>query len=396
MGSVGIYWKMKTWINYFFMFSLCFWFVSCGENEEKGDDLGVNNTKDVAVSGGVQEMGSQYAVIMGFINVDQTTLMLVDEFGVQYSSSDNFYDYEEQATNGYTGREFTVVLGGLKPNTTYYYRTYVRTLVNKIYGETYSFTTDDIKIENKVRSLSYTRATIDTGHEQNQLFFSTKKDEKFEIYGYWDEYDNEVTTFYGYIDVKGLKPNTTYYYYTKTFVSGQEIKSDIQSFTTKALPIDLSNIVVNVSRKEDMVMMGGEDLKGLSGTLTFTITTNLASKYRFGLLAAYASGDNHFLYIIRRPDYMDYLTYADGTSSPIVLSKKYKNADDYMGREAIDSMIFLYEMNRKWGMTDDDWDEFYSLLRNIESSGATYMWPFIEIDGEQIFIGNAQKVSYKG
>lgn len=378
-----------------FVILMCLCFTSCS-NDEESKDLGINNTVDVAVSGGVQEKGSQYAVIMGFINVDQTTVMLVDEFGIQYSTSENFSYYYEQSTNGYTGREFTVILGELKPNTTYYYRTYVKTLVNKLYGDTYSFTTDDIKIENKVLNISYTKVIIDTNQEQNQLFFSTKKDDKYNIYGYWDEQGNEVTTFYGNIDVKGLEPNTTYYYYTKSFVAGQEFKSEIQSFTTKALPVDLSKTAVKVSRKENMRMMGGQDLTGLSGNLTFTITTNLASKYKFGLLAAYASNDNHFLYIIRRPDYRDYLTYTDGTTSPIVVTKNYTNVDDYAGIEEISSLAFFYELNSIGQMTDDDWTEFYSISRNIRSTGATYMWAFIEIDGEQIFIGNVQKVSYNG
>lgn len=122
---------------------------ACGGDDSVSDDVeqiqeGSNNTSDVAVTDKVTETSALYAVISGIVNVDQiTTTYSSIEFGIEISSTNDFYEPRRVAASGLVGRSFSVRVTGLQPSTKYYYRTYVdiSSLTFAYYGSTASFTT---------------------------------------------------------------------------------------------------------------------------------------------------------------------------------------------------------------------------------------------------------------
>ena len=117
---------------------------SCGD-----DDIsdGPNNTADVAVTGKVSEIGSNYAVINGVVNLDKITAAYNSiEFGVEVSTIDDFSNSRRVSVYSLVGRALSVKVTGLQQNTKYYYRTYVHpaSLSFVYYGSVSSFTTTAI------------------------------------------------------------------------------------------------------------------------------------------------------------------------------------------------------------------------------------------------------------
>ena len=126
---------------------LTFSLSACGGDDDDSSDQGQeaeHNTLDVAVTGQVTETAALYAVISGVVNVDQITASYSSiEFGIEISTSNDFYSSRRVAASGLVGRTFSVRVTGLQPVTKYYYRTYVdiSSLTFAYFGSTLSFTT---------------------------------------------------------------------------------------------------------------------------------------------------------------------------------------------------------------------------------------------------------------
>jgi len=369
----------------------CLCLCACG-GDDKNDvttppsapssNTGSDNTADLAVTGGVLILGPSYASIRGYINVDQVSAMLVESFGIEYYTNAQSAHFIAQ-TNKYTGREFAVDITGLKPNTTYYYRAFVKQLSGLTqYGKVLSFTTEKVKIDVEA---SYSWARISPQDEifaEYELFYSTKKDQDFKKYQY---YDDNITSIMPYTStIEGLAPGTTYYCY----LQNSKTKSDVFSFTTKALPFDLSGVSATYKFTPAYDSYKDEDgkthdLKWLGGTYTISITSNLGNQVKYGILGIKGLKDAS-LFDAYKTD-KERLFYSESTSSPYTIEVKAW-ADDHAYGTNIAPIEALVERVNEGDATHEDYWTLYDLLRQCEPA-EPYIQAFIEYNGEQIYIG---------
>ncbi len=143
----------------------CLILVACGDDEKElspGRDA-EKNTTDVAVTGDISEVGAFYAQLNGVVNLQHINDSYLNaKFGVEVSLAQDFTNKERTEASGLTGRSFSVCVRLSSPGTQYYYRTYVSpsNLSYDYYGETYSFTTNKLKTEEK---LSYVDLGLPSG-----------------------------------------------------------------------------------------------------------------------------------------------------------------------------------------------------------------------------------------
>lgn len=370
-----------------FFACVCLSIAGCSDDDDDGGGIGSGNTTDIAVTGKVTDITSSGATITGYININPALALLVQDFGVEYSISEDFsYSQYYAEVPGYTGREFSLRLRDLKPNTTYYYRTYVYQQMY-YYGKTMSFTTEDVEFT--VSDISYTRATLHypyPGIETSTLYYSTSADGPFYKYEYWDgrQVRDEVYTD-GFV-MEGLNPNTTYYCY---FVgSGQRFETI--SFKTKALPFNLSETSVKCTYYPTYNSYRNRygqtvDLKWLTGKYTVNITSNAGNQYKYGILAVY--GYTEFYAIKSGGTYIeDYLHYSTNTSSPYTVE-----VTGYRAWE-IERIEVLLELVNNWDATDDDYDLLDALIDEAKDAPRPYVQAFIEIDGERVYVGSVYSI----
>jgi len=139
---------MKKYL-YYAMAVMLMAVTACSKDDENGPNKGQDNTTDMAVTGGVNDVfldnyGLFVAEISGYVNVTDEMKMAIGMtpvLGVELSTSSSF---PEGGTAKYTtqrledNRKFTITATGLNEKTTYYYRTF---LTEAIFGKTESFTT---------------------------------------------------------------------------------------------------------------------------------------------------------------------------------------------------------------------------------------------------------------
>ena len=381
---------------YVFFVCACLSVVCCSNDDDDDAVIGGGNTVDMAVTGGVSDITLSTAIIKGYINVDQTLAMLIQDFGIEYSTDANFDSYysDYAKVSGYTGREFSVELFNLDPSTTYYYRTYVHQISGMYYyGKTLSFTTKAEAMELAVDNVSYTQAVVSYAHnnyKEATFYYSTKADGPFAVYEYWDDrYEWYNTISPGDLTIKGLEPGTTYYCYLIS--SGN--KSETVSFTTKSLPFDLSGTSVQCSYKPEYNSYkdwygSTVDLTWLGGTYTVNITSNVGNQYKYGILAAKTGSIEEFnLFKTIHPD-ENFLFYSTNTSSPYKVQVTCW-AGAHVQIESLLSRV------KEGEASVDDYDELAYLLKELRYGGAIYPYiqAFIEIDGEQIYIGSIYSLS---
>lgn len=107
------------------------------------------NTKDVAVTGAVEEVGAYYAIINGAVNLDVISGSYSSlEAGVEWSTVTDFSWSGHVVAQGITGNTIRIKAIPLASGKKYYYRTYVKISSNSLayYGEVKSFTTKDMDL----------------------------------------------------------------------------------------------------------------------------------------------------------------------------------------------------------------------------------------------------------
>ena len=105
---------------------LCF-LSSCGSDDSDNNDMpnpntGIDNYSDVAVTGGVKETGMTYADVIGYVNYPEGEVYDLP-VGIEYGEKPDELTMKSYGEN--KGRNISVTIQYLKPNTTYYYRTFV-------------------------------------------------------------------------------------------------------------------------------------------------------------------------------------------------------------------------------------------------------------------------------
>lgn len=264
---------MKKLLSIMLMASMVLSFNACGgdddgvsnsQNNASNANMGVNNTTDPVVTGGVQEVGMSYADVLAYYNSIPGAPDAYLWFGVDYG--ENKDNLDKSCSGMRSGRTITIKLTDLKPNTTYYYRAYMD-VGNEYYKERNNngteigtFTTKPFEVD--VNGLTVTASDIRfedaklkiTGTGGNQLsresiyigigvsksksnlennFVSLRK----RWPGYWESSKNDANGIVYYrednnLGLDGLDPGTTYYFLPYIELSGNVAMGQTQSFTT--------------------------------------------------------------------------------------------------------------------------------------------------------------------
>lgn len=353
------------------------------DNGNANANAGSDNTTDMAVTGEVTDITTWGATIKGYINIDPTLVMLIQDFGVEYSIYESFSPgYSNYAeVSGYTGREFSVSLRDLTPNRTYYYRTYIHQVSGMYqYGKTLSFTTKEVNWE--VSDISYTKATISypypgLTYEVSNLYYSTSPDGTFTKYEYEDGNTMSDKIYYGICTIEGLQPNTTYYCYLQASYN----RSPVVSFTTKAAPFDLSAISVTYDYTPKYNSYRDRygrtvDLKWLSGTYTVKVTSNLGNQYKYGVEKEF---DGTY--------YSNSVYYSTDTSSPYTIEVNVR-CDDRADE--------LLDLLKSGWVSADEYDLLEAIIKDERQARGynnpyPYLHSFVEIGGERIYLSSHQE-----
>ncbi len=158
--------------------------ASCGDDEEDAS----NNTQDVAVTGTASEVGANYAIVNGVVNLDAISASYTSvEVGVEVSTTQDFADSRRTQATDVVGRTISVRVGGLKHSTKYYYRTYVSisSLSFDYYGKTYSFTTQ--KVQGDYGNHAYVDLGLPSGTLWATCNIGADNPEDYGLYFAWGE-----------------------------------------------------------------------------------------------------------------------------------------------------------------------------------------------------------------
>lgn len=218
--------KQKTTFMKFFplvgcCLAMCLTASTCGDNNDDPDEGGNNKNPNVAVTGTVEEVGTDYAIVNGEVNLEGISANYSSvEFGVEYSDYDDFAPKKRIAATSLVGRSFTIEISGLNSETKYYYRTYVTvpSLSYDYYGKTRDFTTSGGGgggSDTPSGSGRYVDLGLTSGTLWATMNVGAKKPEQYGNYYAWGETkpkDNYTWSTYRWYD----SVNSGYYpYFTK-------------------------------------------------------------------------------------------------------------------------------------------------------------------------------------
>ena len=311
--------------------------VSCGKMESDADssapdlNTGEDNYVDLAVTGGVASTSYTCAEIIGYANLGPLALAGV-EFGVLVSEDtrpDEGNSARIKASSLEDGRAFSVLVSRstgkvLRPDETYYYRSYVLSAGVYVLGKIESFRTPEVpasfmKVE-EVFDVGYDEATVDFTfnaelvHKKDDYSFGllvTGEDDFKREYTdcrYWTEDVLRVT-------VDGLTSGKEYK--CRPFVCMGEkdcMSDDAMTFSTKSadgvIRLEAAYDVTRVSAKNKIVldksMLAGKDY-----SVSIYYSTN-KDQYTTGdgqeLMYWYSTTDYIGSEIVASPTHLDFGT----------------------------------------------------------------------------------------
>lgn len=214
--------KRLTFVKFFSVLSCLAMSLTASTCGSDDDPEGGNNTSpNVAVSGTAEDVGTDYAVINGQVNLEGISANYSSvEFGVEYSMYDDFSPYKREVATSLVGRTFTVEISDLSSKTQYYYRTYVHvpSLSYDYFGKTRDFTTSGGGgggSDTPSGSGRYVDLGLTSGTLWATMNVGAKKPEQYGNYYAWGETkpkDNYTWSTYRWYD----SVNSGYYpYFTK-------------------------------------------------------------------------------------------------------------------------------------------------------------------------------------
>lgn len=228
---------------------------SCGGGDsdtEEIDDYATDTS--IAVTGNASSITPVSAEIVCKANITQGGSASF-ELGVIYSTeSDQVTEFNgsKVRTKDLVGNAYKVTMSSLKPNTTYYYRSYVATGGINNYGKVKSFTTQSVASPNTLQADTITAFSAclhakreitreyanETGFSCYDGFVISERKDSIEYKGRFVSPDSYYNNYISYnngnyrIIVNGLQPNTTYYYKAFSRINGGYTYGAVKSFAT--------------------------------------------------------------------------------------------------------------------------------------------------------------------
>ena len=234
---------------------------SCGDDsEEEIDDYATDTS--IAVTGSSSAITPVSAEIVCKANITQGGSASF-ELGVMYSPDSEIlanFNGEKVKTKDLVGNAYKVTLSSLKPNTTYYYRSYVTFGGINNYGKVKSFTTQNVANPITLQADTITAFSAylhgkreitndfstENGFSCHDGFVISEKQDSIEFKGRFVSSDSHYNG-YGYsysyyykmfqngnyrIIVNSLQPQTTYYYKAYSMINGGYTYGEVKSFST--------------------------------------------------------------------------------------------------------------------------------------------------------------------
>ena len=242
-----IQFKVLVWamaLTFLFVFSAC-----NGKEQDLIDAITGKTTPDLSVTVGSEHISAVSVVLQGKANQDSSVPsdLMVLMVGFQYSLSEGILPSNSTtvvATDADAQYNYSTVVTGLKPGTTYYFRSIVKMSGNNHYGETMSFTTKPLStmLETKEASdIAPTSAKMNAKLNLTDVQYTTMD------YGfYWGTSEDSQTTYVKGGEIAGnayfaslndLSRKTQYWYKAYLKVDDQEFYGAVKTFTTDVVPV---------------------------------------------------------------------------------------------------------------------------------------------------------------
>lgn len=245
---------MKTSFNYMqkFFILLMMGFSLCAIQACSGDDdlidNPVQNTKDIAVTGSVDEYGCTFAKISGYANLNLLPAGSGNpQIGIEISMAEEEDDEPEcEIATSMRGNSFSVEFRSLNPEMKYKYRSFVEYAGIKHYGEYKSFTTKgfpnlittgdvlDISISTATVAFNVVTDAIDENPNLGIAYSTSEAALRPDGVFHVEEFSKkDVAAGVCCVTLKDLSSSTTYYYASFVEFNGKYSFEEIKSFTTK-------------------------------------------------------------------------------------------------------------------------------------------------------------------
>ena len=208
----------------------------------------VEKNLDPSVTIGADKVTAISVVLQGKANLGNSVASDL-KVGFQYSTSAGILPSNSttlEAQDADADYNYTAVLSGLVPETTYYFRSFVRQNGQDVYGETKSFTTKDVA--SLLETKDATGITADSAVLNGKLDLTDIKYNEFSFGFLWgtsksDQDQKSVgSNIYNNafsISLSGLSANTDYWYKAYVMFDGNEpFYGEVNSFMTAAIPVE--------------------------------------------------------------------------------------------------------------------------------------------------------------
>ena len=185
-------------------------------------------TTDAAIATADASYDAVSATLSGTYTVETTSSDEVTK-GILISLDESTLSESTLFTSDDETNSFSVSFTGLLPSLTYYYAAYLKVNSEEFYGDTKSFTTEDLETEFVDLGLSINWATINVG--------ATSEEEAGGAYGYGDNtLFNTSTSVYDYVyeDIRGTEYDIATLYITEGYTPSQDEWEELISSTTQA------------------------------------------------------------------------------------------------------------------------------------------------------------------
>ena len=194
-----------------------------------------------SVTGGADHISAVSAILAGKANLGPTVAADL-KVGFQYAISSGILPSNSttvEATDADASYNYTAAITGLEPETTYYYRSFVRQNGQDTYGETKEFKTKEIL--SIIRTQEASAISAINAQLNADLDLTDVKCSSSSFGFYWGTSDEslyyKVTATKGdgafSADLLALDPSKQYYFQAFASFDGKEIKEAVKSFTTK-------------------------------------------------------------------------------------------------------------------------------------------------------------------